>query len=288
MARTTVEVTQSEIGAYAKFAKERGIIHDGSADDHHNANFVLDYFVDKWKEMMTEQNLNYAWERIHSHLKLYSPAQAEWYKNAEHNPQLANDIAAYLASTSGLPGALVRDGSDLHFENLLVLFKEINGRGESATAQSLMNAQDRIQRQPGKGRLHFVPQPRKEMGAITEAARNDGANTADWHAGKSFLGADMVPDGRGGLRSKTPAEQKREREAAEKAAQPTVREQKSADDQRWDSMSQELLSYGTHGQQETLRKIYESTGNSRARFEALNRTVKMYKRSAQMSGWAGR
>src|SRR5260370_6541286 len=78
MARTTVEVTQSEIEAYARFAKERGIIHDGSADDQHNADFVLNYFLTTWNVEMTEQNLNYAWERIHPHLKLYTSAQADW------------------------------------------------------------------------------------------------------------------------------------------------------------------------------------------------------------------
>jgi len=287
MARTTQEVTQSEIGAYAKFAKERGVIHDGSADDHHNADFVLNYFLNTWNVEMTEQNLTYAWERIHPHLKLYTSAQSDWYKAAEQNPELANQIAAYVASTTGASGALVKDGSDLHFENLLLLFNEISRRNESFSPQAIADAKDRIAHRAGK-QLHRVSVPRKEMGTISEAARNDGANTADWHAGKSFLGSDMVPDGRGGLRSKTPAEQKRDAEAREAANQPTVRERKNADDARWDAMSQELLGFGTHGQRETLRKMYESIGDSRARFTALNRTVGMYKKSAQIRGWGGR
>src|SRR5258707_7762940 len=153
MARTTVEVTQSEIGAYAKFAKERGIIHDGSADDHHNANFVLDYFLDKWKETMTEQNLNYAWERIHSHLKLYSPAAIEYYKLADQEPDRANQLANWLA-TQGKPGQLVNSPGDETYENLRLLLIELRGR--EITRKTISDAEGRISWRAGR-QLHYVP-----------------------------------------------------------------------------------------------------------------------------------
>jgi hypothetical protein len=84
--RTSEQITQNEIKAYAKFCAERGIIHDGSQDDQHNADFVLNYFVNIWKEDITEQNLNTAWEKIRPHLKFYAPNQQE-----------ANDLISKLS-----------------------------------------------------------------------------------------------------------------------------------------------------------------------------------------------
>jgi hypothetical protein len=248
----------------------------------------VDYFLTTWNGTeITEQNLTYAWEKIRGHLKLYSPAERAWYDAARQNVQLANDLANYVGSTSGRPGQLVKDGSDLHFENLLTLFKEINGRGELATLQTITAAQDRIQHQSGKGRLHFVPQPRKAMGTISEAARNAGADSENWHAGESFLGSDLVPDGRGGLRSKTHAEQKRDREAEEEAAaaKTSAQQRLSEDEARWKVMCEEACRFGSHGQQEAIRQVFNQTSGSwRQRFEAVNLVVNMYKRSAAISG----
>ena len=203
-----------------------------------------------------------------------SPAATNWYKAAEQNPQLANDLANHLAG-HGQPGRLANGGDPL-FENLLGLFKELHSRRESATPQNIANAQNRIMNRPGP-RLQFVAQPRRTE-PISPAAKADD--------GKAFF-TDGLKKQRDGSYGKSPADYAAEARAAQEAAnpQPTVREQKNADDARWDVMSQELISYGTHGQRETLRKMYESIGDSKVRFQTLDRTVKMFKRSAQMSGW---
>ncbi len=75
--RTSEQITQNEIKAYATFCAQRGVIHDGSEDDTQNANFILNYFVNAWKEDITEQNLNTAWDKVRPHLKFYAPNQQE-------------------------------------------------------------------------------------------------------------------------------------------------------------------------------------------------------------------
>ena len=119
---------------------------------------------------------------------------------------------------------------------------------------------------------------------MSEAARNDD--------GKPFLGGDMVRTADGGWRNKNAAEQAADRRATEEAQSNSEQERLSATDKEWKSMSQELLRYGTHGQQATIRQTYDQAVQSGASwprvFNECNRIVKMYKRSGQVSGWGGR
>lgn len=80
--RTSEQITQNEIKAYAQFCAERGIIHDGSDSDSdaQNSEFILNYFVNTWKEDITEKNLTTAWDKISPHLKFYAPNQQEFGK----------------------------------------------------------------------------------------------------------------------------------------------------------------------------------------------------------------
>jgi hypothetical protein len=95
----------------------------------------------------------------------------------------------------------------------------------------------------------------------------------------------MVKTPDGGWRSKTPAEQKRDREAAEEAQnnpQRTAQEQLSAVEKEYKKMSEELFRYGTHGQQAAIRQEYDkslaSGADWRRVYEACNRVVNLYKR----------
>ncbi len=129
------QITQSEIGAYAKFAKDRGIINDGGVDDQHNADIILNYFLNTWGREITEQNLNLAWEQLRGHLKLYSPAAIEYYKLADQEPDRANLLANWLA-TQGKAGQLVNTAGDETYANLRLL---LTGR-----------------------QLHYVPVPKQQ------------------------------------------------------------------------------------------------------------------------------
>jgi len=209
-----------------------------------NGDSLREYFEANPTVPVTVANIFRAIEARKQDYKWLSPAAVAWYETVQTNLQLGNDLANYVASTSGRPGQLVKDGSDLHFQNLLTLFQEIDGRGESATPQTIAHAQDRILRQPGKGTLHYVPQPRRTE-PVSRAAKEDD--------GTGFLKTGMVRTSDGGWRSKTAAEQAAERRGAEEAQSPSVirgREQAAAQQEA------ETMRGSTHSESDQLQKLF--------------------------------
>jgi hypothetical protein len=271
--------TQADIRTIEEAAKQ---LRKNGFDDlteeglQRNGDLLHEYFESNPTVPVTIENIFRAIESRKQDYKWLSPAAHEWYQAAQQNQQLANDLANHLAG-HGQPGRLVNAGDPL-FENLLLLFNEINSRRESATSQTILAAQDRIAHRPEK-QLQYVPQPRRTE-PVSRAAKEDD--------GSGFLKKDMVRTADGGWRSKTPAEQKAEREAQEAANQPTAQDRLSVEDREWKSMSQELLRYGTHGQQATIRQTYDQAvqfgASWRRIFEACKLVVKQYKRAAALSG----
>lgn len=235
MARTSEQqITQNEINAYAKFCAERGVIFDG-IEGEQNAEFIGNYFVNVWKQDITEQNLNTAWEQLRPHVKLYSPAQAKYYKVAKQMPERANQLSNWLA-TQGKVGQLVNQGDEA-FENLRLLLIALRDNDINPTA--IRHAEDRAAHTPGS-QLHYVPQPRKEMGTITEAARKDD--------GTPFLGRDV----------NEPTWVKKSRERSEREAAEAVSQQSGA------SAQSAIV-------REARRKAEEIKGNSHSETEQLAR-----------------
>lgn len=292
MARTSPTLTQNEVQAYSKFCTDHNICSDDSLteDSVANANLVWKYFTETWPNDITEENLLAAFPQLQPHLKFYSSReQAEYTQIANENQQNAQTLVAWL-NTQGKPGQLVNEGPEA-YANLSRLLREINGRREMVSSQTIAAAQDRIQHQPGKGRLHFLPQPRRTE-PISPAARVDALENPDRKPGQLFSSGDLVQNSDGSWRSKTPQEQARDREAAEKANQPTVREKLSAEEQQWRKMAEELCGYGSHGNQAAIKQTFDqavaSGADWRRVYEACNRVVAMFKRGAAVRGWAGR
>ena len=173
---TPREITQAEFNNLAKFAKQRGIRLDGSSDGLYNADFILNYFFNTWGVEITEQNLNFAWEKIHTHLKLYSQAAIEWHELEGQEPARASQLVNWLA-TQGKVGQL-ENQSDAAFTNLRLLLPMLRGYEISAT--TISHAIDRVLHSGHK--LHFVPQPRRTE-PMSRAAREDN--------GEPFLGRDV-------------------------------------------------------------------------------------------------
>jgi len=258
-----------------------------SPNSQRNSDLLLDYYVAHPEIPVTVATIFKAVEERKSDFEWLTDAQRKWYQAAQANEQLANDLANYVGSTSGRSGQLVKEGDQL-FENLLLLFNEINSRNESLTSQSLANAENRIQKRPGP-KLKYVAAERRTT-PISPAAKE--MSDYDPKQQVSALFGDMVKNADGSWRSKTFAEQRADREAKEKAAQPSERERLSAEDKKWRDMATELLGYGTHGNQLAIKQVYDQAISSgldwRRTYEAVARTVNLFKRSAQMSGWAGR
>src|SRR5712692_8034742 len=242
-----------------------------SPNSQRNSDLLLDYYVAHPEIPVTVATIFKTVEERKSDFEWLTDAQRKWYQAAQANEQLANDLANYVGSTSGRSGQLVKEGDQL-FENLLLLFNEINSRNESLTSQSLANAENRIQNRPGP-KLKYVAAERRTT-PISPAAKE--MSDYDPKQQVSALFGDMVKNADGSWRSKTFAEQRADREAKEKAAQPSERERLSAEEARWKSMAESALSFGTHGQQEAIRQVFNQTSGSwRQRFEAVNRVVNM-------------
>lgn len=244
-----------------------------------NRNFELldEYFQKNRNTPVTVANIYRAVEERKLEFTWLTSAQQAWYQTTQQNPELANQLAVYLAGTSGRPGALVKDGDPL-FENMLVLFNELQSRRESANPQTIAHAEDRIAHRPGR-QLHRVPEPRRTE-PISRAAKEDD--------GSPFLGTGLSKQ-RDGSWGKSPADYAREaREAADKNNPQTTREEQlSAEDYQWRRLANEQLSYGTHGQQAEIKRTFDqavaSGASWRRVFEICNRVVNQYKGAAAVS-----
>jgi hypothetical protein len=245
MARTSTQITPAEAQAYGKFAIEHGVVlNDGSKEDEQNADFILNYFVNVWKEDITGQNLNKAESQILPHLKRYSPAQAEYYKVANQEPDRANALSAWLAATQGNPGQLVNQGDEA-FDNLRLLLLTL--RGYDITPARIRDAEDRINNRPGK-KLQYVPQLRRD-GPRSEAAKVDD--------GKPFLGDTAE-------RLNEPAWVKRARERNERDAKEAANQPSSTSLQAiriGEAKRQaEALKGGSHAETEQLNRLFATSG----------------------------
>jgi hypothetical protein len=239
--------TDTDLGQFQTAEKALNIDAWTASGSSHNANLIDEFFQAHKELPVIVQNIYRAVEERKSEFIWLTQAQADWYRAAKQNPDLANELANFVAaSAQGRPGQLVSDG-DFLFENLLSLFNELNSRRESVSVQTFSAAQDRIAHRPGK-QLHYVPQPRKTEPTSYHAKNDDG---------QAFLGNDLVKNHDGSFRSKTYAEQKRDAEAAEVAAAAKAATKPTGPENAWETLCNELLRFGTHSAQANMRELYD-------------------------------
>jgi hypothetical protein len=233
-----------------------------------NLDLIDEFFQTNRSIPVTLQNIYRAVEERKSEFAWLSPAEAEWYQNAQQSRELANQLAAHLA-TQGQVGRLVNGGDQL-FENLTLLFTEIHSRRESVSSQTIAAAEDRIAHRPGH-RLHRVPQPRRTEPASAAAKADDG---------RPFVTSGLTRQRDGSL-GKSPADYAREaREAAAKNNPSQAESSKlDASEQAWKSLADNLLQDGTHSQQERVRAVYDREQGSgwRKVYEACQREINLTK-----------
>jgi len=268
------EFTQSE--AQQIYEAEKGLREAGLDVDHEhakdNANLILDYFG-KNPIPVTVASIYAFVEKNKDQFIWRTPAQREYDKVAAANPVAAQQLVAWL-DTQGKSGQLANSGDDA-YANLTLLLAEISGRRENVSSKGIQDAINRIQNRPGR-KLHYVEAPRRTE-PQSRAAREDDSTSANW------LGRDMVKD-TAGWRSKTPAEQRADREAAENAKQTQTATALSASDQQWRSMALDACNYGTHSQQAQIRQVfnqYQNTSSWREVYDRVNQTRNTLKRQRE-------
>jgi hypothetical protein len=218
---------------------------------------LIDEFFQKNRIPVTVANIHRAVEERKTEFVWLSPAEAEWYQTAQKNPELANELAAFLA-TQG-PGQLANQGDSL-FANLVLLFNELHSH-----PQPMAHAIDRISHRPGR-QLQYSPKPRRTEPQSRAAKEDDGS---------PFLG-DLIKQADGTFRSKNYFEQKAEREAAEREKPQSETPALDPSEARWKSMASELLGRGPHSQQARVREAYDRAlgqGSWRHVYEACQREV---------------
>jgi hypothetical protein len=201
-------------------------------------------------------------------LKWLTPAQLEYNKIAAANPQAAQQLVDWLNTQGNKPGQLVSTGDD-RYANLTLLLTELRNRREDVSATTIRNAIDRISNRPGR-KLRIVEAPRRTEPISAAAKADDGVG---------FLHSDMVKNPDGSYRSKTPAEQRRDMESAERAKSKPQVTNLDASEAAWKAMADGLLNDGTHSQQARVRAVYDrEIGNGWRRvFEACKAEVNIYK-----------
>jgi hypothetical protein len=276
MARTSETVTQQEIQSYVKFCRDYNVVNYDGRDPETlaNADFILNYFLEVWKQDMTEANFAQAFPQLKPHLKFYgSPQHAEFTHIANENIHAAQQLSGWLA-TQGKPGQLANQGDEA-YENLALLLTELRNRREDVLTTTIRNGIDRISNRPGR-KLHYVEAPRRSE-PVSRLAKED----AEYSIGKPFSNSDLVKTADGSLRSKTPAEQRRDMEAAERAKSQPQTTTLDASEQTWKAMAGDSLNVsGPHSLRDRVRQIYDreqGQGSWRHVYEAVQREINIYK-----------
>ncbi len=214
----------------------------------------MNYFENTWKEVITAETLEKALPALRPHLKFKSKARLEFEKIATAEPDRARKLDEWLQVHGGKPGKLANTVlSDDTFENLSLLLGTLGGYDISTVR--IQDAENRIANRPGR-KLHYVPTPRREMGTITEAARNDD--------GKPFV-TDGLTLQRDGSLGKSPTDYAREARAR------SDRDAEAANQQRSGASAQsalgreaqrkaESIQGATHSETDQLRKIFVTSG----------------------------
>jgi hypothetical protein len=243
MARTNEGITETEVKTYQKFCADNNIIADETSAGLQNGELIGTYVAITWGVDFTPETLAVALDKLRDRIVFYSPAQAEYLKVANLEPDRANQLAAWLATQGSRPGQLVSTGDET-FDNLRLLLLTL--RGYDISPARIRDAENRIANRPGK-KLQYVPEPRRE-GPRSEAAKADD--------GVQFLGKNLnEPEWVRRSRERS------EREAKEAASQQSAASAQSAAVREAQRKSEELRG-NTHAESEQLSRVFVTAGTN--------------------------
>jgi hypothetical protein len=231
MPRTNTQITQDEQNAYQRFCIENGIVNDGSADSDANGQLVANYFLQTWKEDITDKNLQAAKEQLLPHLKKYD----------QETLALSNALAKFSSEERKIAMDWVPPrGLKVTNKAVIAILSWLSAHGFKITKESLQLAVGQQRVQPFL-EWEFVQQDKAKY----QRHADDGSK---------FLsdGLKKQPDGSYG---KSPRDYKREQEEALAKNRPQESTPASALQAEAEREAGRIAGR-THSQTDQLRKIF--------------------------------
>jgi len=215
-------------------------LDDSPTGNQHNVDVIDAYFQENQAIPVTVANVFKCVEAKKQAFKWLSPAQHEYNRVANQEPERANALSAWL-QTQGKVGQLVSQGDEA-FENLRLLLLTL--RGYQIDATTISHAMDRVQSKPGP-KLHFVQATRRTE-PVSPAAKADD--------GQPFLGRNLnEPEWARRSRERS------ERDAREAASRQSAASVQSAATREARTKAEELRG-NTHAESEQLGRVFVTEG----------------------------
>src|SRR5260221_10869525 len=118
MARTSQTIRNEEGLIYQDWCPKRNVNPEASAA------VVAQYFQETWREDVTEERLEQAFDALKPHLTFLSPKEIEVRKQGAEDPELAKKLADWLETKQTF---LEKEGEN-GFANFSELYQELRGR----------------------------------------------------------------------------------------------------------------------------------------------------------------
>jgi len=232
MPRTSATLTTEEVSVYEAFCAKHGIIDSHTQDGVANAEFIQNYFLNTWKETMSEKNLETCFPLISSHLKFYAPHQREFEKlHASLNAEEQTSFKEWKG-TRGLKDT---------YQNAVALLSWIKAHGFRVSKENLQLAVGQNRVQPFLEWDESATPPRPED---VRQHKSDGTG---------FLGKTGVnePHWKRVQREREERDAANQRSSGASAASVTVREAKQ---------KAESIQGLTHAETDQIGKIFVTAG----------------------------
>ncbi len=250
MARTNPEITNEEGLIYHSWCAKHGVI----PDDPENAAFVAKYFQETWREDVTESNLDAAFPLIKDRLNFYAPNQANFIKLFASLTAEEQKIFGDWRGERGLKDS---------YQNAVAILSWLK-------AHSFKVTQANLQLAVGQNKVY----PYLEW---DDSARPRYENPRQHKDDRK-----PAPPVNEPLWKKL----RREREERESAS-PTSAQQTGPVD-AWETLCNQLLNFGTHGQQAAMRAEFDRGISQGKSFREIYTQLNALKTSYQRLVPAGR
>jgi len=176
MSRTSIEVTQAELDAFAQYANQHHLELEGETGAQ-NGREIRAFMVDQWREEINERTLAIAFERLKAagRLVFKSEAKAKFDQASQGMTQQEyNLVGAWLQRQR-----LMQDGNDEGYENAANIILWVRKHNMEFTYRSLDLALSNTINS-GRNPLHWKPAPKPAEPKDTRSEYSKLAEEAEY------------------------------------------------------------------------------------------------------------